>query len=332
MKTKPLVSVTMSTYNVEEFVRDSLECIVNQTLRDIEIICIDDGSTDRTKDILLEYAEKDRRVQVILKEHNEGLAVARNQSLSLAKGKYVAFVDGDDLMSETLFEKAYKLAESEQSDMVLWDYCSFVHESEIEASSAKASELINVNAEDKLALLRRPAFTWIKLIKTAVARDLAIHFPKGLTRQDIPVHWHLITSLNKIALLPERLCYYRQQGGATTHKKNEKLFHLAEVMDITQHYLQKSGHYTEFKDEFVKQQLNLLFGMYDSVKDELKEQAMSILNQRLGEDQWNYIRSNKPMRPQARMFYLANEGSWTEKLKFNFWKLSRSAYRMVKKK
>ena len=103
----PLVSITMSTYNVEDFIQESLNCIVNQTLKDIEIICIDDGSKDNTLSILNDYAEKDERIIVVAKPKNEGLAVARNEALALAKGKYITFVDGDDLFSLTMLEEAY---------------------------------------------------------------------------------------------------------------------------------------------------------------------------------------------------------------------------------
>jgi glycosyltransferase involved in cell wall biosynthesis len=323
----PIVSITLSTYNVQEFVRSSLECIVNQTLKDIEVICIDDGSEDDTPSILKEFELEDSRIQVIVKEKNEGLAVSRNEALKLAKGKYVAFVDGDDLMDLTLFEKAVAIAEQQNSDMVMWDYRSFVDTVELDDVLNEDSALSKVNPNDKISLLQRPAFTWTKLIKTEKAKELGIHFPKGLTRQDIPVHWHLITELNKISILPEKLSFYRQQAGATTHKKDEKLFHLATVMDITKQYLNKAKLYAVYKDEFLRQQLNLLFGMYDNVNTSLKKEAIVLIKDRLESDQIGYIHSNKPLRMQARMYYKGLLGSLVGKVKFKFWKLTRSIYR-----
>ncbi|MEO9021802.1 MAG: glycosyltransferase family 2 protein [Ginsengibacter sp.] len=328
---RPLVSVTVSTFNVEEFVAQSLETIVNQSLKDIEIICIDDGSSDRTLEILYEFAMKDSRMTVVAKKQNEGLAVARNKALTLARGKYISFVDSDDLYDKDLFSKAYKCAEKNDSDMVLWDYVVFKNANEIEAKKRAPSPLLYVSEDDKIALLQRPAFTCVKLIKTEVARKININFPKGLTRQDIPVHWRLVTQLDKISLLPERLFYYRQQPHATTQKKDQKLFDLATVMDITQKYLIESNLYETYKDEFLRQQLNLLFGMYDSVIDYLKHEALKKLNERMGEDQWNYINSRKPMRKQARDFYLSLNGSVTAKLRYHGWLLKRSVYRGVKK-
>lgn len=326
----PFVSITMSVYNVEEYLRSSLNGIVNQTLKNIEIICIDDGSTDGSLSILQEYAQRDVRIQVIAKPKNEGLAVARNEALALATGKYITFVDGDDLFDLTLLEKAYQLAESKKAEMVLWDYLVFWNESEIMAKKTVPSALLNCSSTNKIALLQRPAFTWIKLIKTEVAKKLQITFPKGLTRQDIPVHWQLITQIHAIALLPQRLSYYRQQPQATTHKADKRLFDLATVLDKTKEYLEQNNMYQTYKDEFLRQQLNVLAGMYDKVPKNLKPKALAIVKERLQADQWNYILSNKPLRWQTRDFYLAINGSVVAKIKRVFWLSSRSIYRSLK--
>lgn len=326
---QPLVSITLSAYNVEEFIRESLDCIVNQTLKDIEIICIDDGSTDNTLSILNEYAEKDHRITVVSKPNNEGLAVARNESLALAKGKYVAFVDGDDLMDLDLFKKAYELAEKEKADMVLWDYAVFYNIKDLEVNKNKLSQLGKISTDDKFSLLKRPAFTWVKLIKTDVAKGLNIHFPDGLTRQDIPVHWHLITKLENISILPEILSYYRQQPNATTHRSDTRLFDLAAVMSIIERYLKKNNLFDLYKDTFLESQLNLLFGMYDKADKSIRSEALTIVKKKLGDDQWQYIHDDKPLRWQARMFYLSLEGSFSSKVQYQLWKFTRKVYRTI---
>lgn len=327
---QPLVSITMSTYNVEKFIDESLDSIVNQSLKDVEIICIDDGSTDRTLDIINEYASRDSRIKVISKKKNEGLAVARNEALALASGKYIAFLDGDDLYHKDLFQKAYACAETNNSDVVLWDYVTFWNTDEIASKKEIKSDLLAISITDKISLLRRPAFTWVKLLKTEVAKSLNIHFPVGLTRQDIPVHWHLITQLDKISFLPERLSYYRQQPEATTAKKDKKLFHLADVMDIVKQYLSENKIYDKYKNEFLRQQLNLLFGMYDSVKEEYKKEALSIIKERLTDDHYSFIKQNNAIRKQAKYFYLSLTGNPLFKIKYQVWLTLRVIYRKIK--
>ena len=327
---RPLVSVTMSTYNVEAYIGESLDCVINQVLQEIEIICIDDGSTDNTLDILNEYAIKDARIKVIGKARNEGLSVARNEALALAKGKYISFVDGDDLLDLSLFEKAYKLAESTNSDLVLWDYVTFWSAHEIENKKQKTSPLTLIEKNDTEALLERPAFIWLKLIKTDVARSLGIYFPNGLTKQDIIVHWNLLTKINNIAILPERLSYYRQQPKATSYKTDSTLFDIAKVLDLTARYLIENNLYDKYKDVFLRQQLNLLSAMYDFVDEPFKNKAILIIKQMIGEEQLDYINSNKPLLWQARVFHKSLQGLLGAKLKFNTWFYVRRLYRWFK--
>lgn len=326
---KHLLSITMSCYNVEDFIAASLESILNQTFKDFELILMDDASSDATPEILKEYAEKDDRIHLILKQENQGLAVARNESVALAKGKYITFLDGDDIYDTTLFEKAVNLAEKEQSDMVLWDYVTFYEENEINSLKSVPSDLLNFNVSDKKALLKGPAFTWVKLLRTEKAKELKIEFPKGYTRQDIPVHWHLVTALDKVSVLPERLAYYRQQPNATTAKKDSKLFHLVYVMDIVEKNLKKQSLFEEYKDVYYTQQLNFFQGMYDNIKDQYKEEALGLIKERLNEEHIQFLNITNLVRPQAKNFLLGLTGDKLASFKYNTWKLTRKVYRSI---
>ncbi|MCP4265135.1 MAG: glycosyltransferase family 2 protein [Candidatus Brocadiaceae bacterium] len=326
----PLISITMSAYNVESYINECLDCIVNQTLRDIEIICVNDGSTDRTLSILQEYALRDSRIKIIDKSINGGLAAARNEAIAIASGKYIGFVDGDDMLDRDLFRKAYECAEENQSDLVLWDYAVFWDICELNKKLKKPSHLASISADDKIALLKRPAFAWTKLIRSDVVKSLEIFFPINLSRQDIPVHWKLVTQLDNIAILPKRLSFYRQQELATTHRTDWKLADLAIVMDLVRDYLLDNNMYDTYKDEFLQQQLGRLCGMTDSMDRHLKQQAMQMVYDRLGDDQWQYINDNKQLRWQTRDFYLAIRGSLIAKARRIIWLLSRSCYRFLK--
>lgn len=325
-----MLSITLATYNVAPYIRESLDSILNQTFSDFELICLDDASTDGTVAILQEYAEKDQRIRLILKTKNEGLAVARNQCLAEAKGKYVTFLDGDDLYDASLFKKAVALAEKDQADMVLWDYVTFYQNEEIEALRTKTSELHTIDLANKIQLLQRPAFTWVKLLRTERVRELNIYFPPGFTRQDIPVHWHLITKLDKISLLPERLSFYRQQPDATTAKKDGKLFHLVYVTDIVERYLKDHHLYLQYRNVFLNQRLNFFAGMYDNIKPELKEEALQLIKERMTPELCAYLKEDHDLRPQTRYFVSALQGSVKGKLQLKMWNWSRFIYRKLK--
>ena len=115
----PLVSVIVPTFNIERYIKKCLDSLLSQTLKEIEIICIDDGSTDTSGQILDEYATKDSRIKVIHRI-NGGLSAARNTGLSIAQGQYIGFVDGDDWVNPQMFQELSKaLIEHPQSDIAI---------------------------------------------------------------------------------------------------------------------------------------------------------------------------------------------------------------------
>ncbi|SEH98465.1 glycosyltransferase family 2 protein [Akkermansia glycaniphila] len=115
----PKVSVIIPIYNAERHLRQCLDSIVEQTLHNIEIICVDDGSTDTSLDILREYADKDDRF-FIIRQQNQFAGMARNNGMQHAKGTYLAFFDADDFFEPDMLEKAYDQCEQDQADLCLW--------------------------------------------------------------------------------------------------------------------------------------------------------------------------------------------------------------------
>lgn len=120
--TRPLVSVIMPVYNVENYVSKAIESVLNQTLQKIEFIAVDDGSTDRSGLICDSYAETDSRLVVVHKD-NAGAPTARNVALKMASGKYVSFIDSDDWIEKDMIRKMYELAEAHSADLVIEGFC-----------------------------------------------------------------------------------------------------------------------------------------------------------------------------------------------------------------
>ena len=112
------ISIIVPVYNVEKYLERCLDSLINQTLKDIEIICINDGSTDNSSEILKEYAKKDSRI-IIINQNNQGISVARNNGMNKAKGKYIGFVDSDDWVDLDFFEKLYKAAEKHNAQIAV---------------------------------------------------------------------------------------------------------------------------------------------------------------------------------------------------------------------
>lgn len=117
------VSISVPVYNVEKYLRKCLDCLINQTLRDIEIILVDDGSTDLCPSICDEYVILDERVKVIHKQ-NGGLASARQAALDVATGDYFCACDADDWVEPDMYERLYQKALETDADIVMCDYWS----------------------------------------------------------------------------------------------------------------------------------------------------------------------------------------------------------------
>ena len=117
MSSNPKVSIVVPIYNVEKYLRQCLDSIVNQTLKDIEIICVDDGSKDSSPEIIEEYVKKDSRVKVITKE-NSGYGNSMNRGFDMATGEYIGIVESDDYADPDMFEKLYDIAKKNDLDIV----------------------------------------------------------------------------------------------------------------------------------------------------------------------------------------------------------------------
>ena len=326
------VTIALSVYNVEQFVCASLDCLIGQTFKDFELLCIDDASTDDTWKILQEYANKDKRIRLLRQEKNQGLSVSRNLAIKEAKGEYLLMLDGDDLFAPDMVEKAYNKAMETGADMVMWDYAVFYQESDLDKLRKETSGLINVSSEDKLVLLRRPAFTWVRLLKMEAVKSLGIQFTPGLTKQDIPIHWKLVTSLEKISIIPEKLSFYRQQPNSTTNRKGPSMFSLAYVMDIVEKQLKTDGIYQTYKNEFMYWRITCLYGMCDSISSAYREEAILKVKERIGEDEIAYLNNPRnELSSRVRDFFRMIQGDNWAKLKYNGFRLVRAIYRIIKR-
>ena len=121
MKEKPLVSIIVPVYNVEDYLEKCLDTLIGQTLKNIEIICVNDGSTDNCGEILNKYSQRDSRI-IIVKQENQGLSSARNTGMRYVSGKYIMFVDSDDWIETETCETAFNTAKSFNADLVFWSY------------------------------------------------------------------------------------------------------------------------------------------------------------------------------------------------------------------
>ena len=326
---KVCVSIIVPVYNTEKYLSTCLDSLMNQTLLEIEVICVNDGSNDGSPVILREYAKKDARIKVIDKT-NEGQGVARNLAISVATGKYVAFVDSDDCVDHDLCRRAYECAEESHADVLMYDYTKISEDLGIR-NRGSISSLASVSDSDRQTLLAHMGVVWTKLVRLEWLRTHGIHFPENRIYEDIFVHWQLLTLADRLVILPERLYYHRINSAATTFRTDWKRADAIAIYDMVRDFLVARNLYQQYRNIFLLRQLSHFSSIYDAIDGQFKPRVMAMIRDRIGEDECRYIREKHCLRWQDRDFYLALTGSIPAKLRRAIWLLARACYRNLKK-
>ena len=217
----PKISVIIPVYNVEQYLRECLDSVVNQTFRDLEIICVNDGSTDGSPAILDEYAAKDSRIQIVNKE-NGGLNSARNAGLERVTCEYFAIVDSDDWLDVTAYEKAYDRAIESGSDMTQYNFTLVDFPNRNDEKVPLSGNEIENQTEKVQCVRNNLSVCWCYLWKTEFVKKNQIQFHNNLKSNDeITFTYKAALLANKIAIIPERLHYYRYRATSLTGNKKE---------------------------------------------------------------------------------------------------------------
>jgi glycosyltransferase involved in cell wall biosynthesis len=257
----PKVTIIIPVYNVEQYIRQCLDSVVNQTLRDIEIICVNDGSPDGSPQILEEYAARDSRITVIHKE-NGGLSSARNAAYPYINGKYTLFVDSDDWIEPDLCKKTVTVAELEKADMTLFFY-RCIPEIQYWYPLENFLKHHSFAVIDKMTLLGHMT-AWSKLWNTQFLCDNNIKFPEGICFEDNVVHWKALLRNPKITVVSQNFYWYRMRSDSIMTNYHDKTFfdifscydHIKEIL------LQEVIYEGEWKDLFIIRKLTDIHHRY----------------------------------------------------------------------
>lgn len=226
----PSVSILVPAFNVEKYMRQCLDSLVNQTLDEIQIICINDGSTDSTPSIIREYARNDDRIEIISKE-NTGYGNSMNLGLSYARGEYVGIVEPDDFADVSMFEKLYEAAKKNNADVVKSNY--YEHKSDNAPDQDAFVENLNRCTYNKIfsprkchqVLYMRPAI-WSAIYRREYLEEKSIRFLEtpGASFQDTGFNFKALTSTERVYLVKEGYLHYRTDNAASSVKAMSKVF------------------------------------------------------------------------------------------------------------
>lgn len=229
----PKVSIIVPIYNVEKYLERCMQSLLNQTLKDIEIIMVDDESPDNCPKLCDEYAKHDSRITVIHKK-NEGLGLARNSGLDIATGDYIAFVDSDDYVEETMFEIMYKKAIDENSDIV---YCNnYIYHSESGAVTKANAPLdcdktfigrdvidevlknMIASSPDDARDRKYYMSVWRGIFKKEIIDGIRFVSEREYLSEDIIFQVKALQCANVVTVIRDYLYYYRENLSSLTHK------------------------------------------------------------------------------------------------------------------
>lgn len=290
------ISVVMPIYNAEKYLGRAIRDVLNQTLSDIELICVDDGSTDNSTDIINSFVKKDSRVSSI-RQSNAGPSVARNKGFVLAQGKYVIFLDADDMYEPTLLESLYNMAQKDNLDVAVTRFDIYNESSkayvkqadEPHASIFAPGKVTSKNEYPDFIFASTTGYVWNKLIRTSFIRDKKIAFDNDLyVFEDV----HFVCSVMALAERVERIDdilihhrVYSEQSRATLFRKYYG--QVPVVYKKIKDFLKRQGMYIPLKKGFFNFSTNRCSKLYNILWADGKERLWNMLHdQYIAELEW----------------------------------------------
>ena len=253
-----MVSVVIPVYNTEKYLRRCMDALLAQTIdkKDLELVVVNDGSTDSSPEILEEYREKYPDLIRIYNKTNGGQATARNLGIQKATGEYIGFADSDDYVDPTLFKKLYDKARAEDADLCECHYHSMLEQSKTGPDGLPLYKEIGTRGtigahEDVKELFLNPQVSpWNKLYRRSILTDNNISFPEGMIYEDTAFYIKTLPFIKKHAYVDEKLVYYCVRNGSTmTGNQGSRVGDIFKVFDDIIEFFQRKGIFGKYKDE-----------------------------------------------------------------------------------
>ena len=238
----PKVSVIVPVYNVEQYINRCIDSLVNQTLKDIEFIFVNDGTKDNCEEIILNYKEKFPEIIKYVKKENGGLSSARNYGIQFATGDYIAFLDSDDYVEPITYESMYNEAIGGNYDVV---ECDFIWEYPYKRKIDKGIKYLT----QKEALEKARVVAWNKLYKKEIIINSNIRFPQGLRYEDVEFFYKIIPSLHKMGFINKPFIHYVQRDNSIINTQNERTKEIFTVLENVVEYYKDKNIYNDFETE-----------------------------------------------------------------------------------
>lgn len=221
------ISIIIPAYNAEKYIEKCLDSIISQTKKELEIIVVNDGSTDNTESIVKNY--KDKRIKYF-KNKNQGIGKTRNFGIEKATGKYIMFIDSDDYIEKNECEKLYCKAENNNLDIVICDFYKVYDSGKIE--QIHTPNFNDSSLKDNPDIITEYLCPWAKLYNRKMIIDNNIKFVENLKYEDAPFVIKALCTAKKIGKVDECLNYYLIHGNSETTVRDRRCFDILKIIDI----------------------------------------------------------------------------------------------------
>jgi glycosyltransferase involved in cell wall biosynthesis len=308
------ISVVIPIYNSEKYIEQCLDSIINQTLEDIEIICVNDGSTDNSSNILNKYMKDDSRVIVINSDH-KGAGSARNVGLNCSHGKYISFIDSDDWIDEETYENLYLTIESKNADIIMFKmlnydektnkYCKTEYYNLTPLNEFSNGEVFNYqNIEEILKIAVSPCN---KIYKNSFLKEISVKFPEGLIFEDNPFFFETFLNAKRVVFYDEYLYYRRRREDSIMNSINEKHFDIIPISNKILDIFKDNNLYETYKSSLLNKKITLIRTVYDNLDDKHKHEFFNMMKKDfsiINEDYLLKERNDSDIAEISSYFYL----------------------------
>ena len=321
---KNKVSVIIPVYNGERFIEQCLNSVLNQTYENLEIICINDGSTDQSLKKLKEYAAKDDRV-VVLSQENKGMSGARNSGMDIATGQYIAFVDCDDYIDVTMIEKLVDIANRTEAEIVITNILLFF-EVTLQIKSFRDEPLYYSLRKTTFTLNQAPEMikhvgVWDRIFQRDFIEKNKFRFIDKVTYEDAAFCIETEIKARKIALTPEHLYFYRKNaGGSITDKEKNNDNYKRDYIKV-QRFIQEQLKQSDMNNEVWRAYLEYFFSyaimhqknattfrfyrwffrQVQSILAEQPKETTDLINDIKIKEYINYLKNNKLLQSYLKL-------------------------------
>lgn len=315
------VSIIVPVYNVEKYLETCLNTLVNQTLKDIEIIVINDGSTDNSQRIIDQYSKNFPNLIRAFNKPNSGVSDTRNFGIEQAKGEYIGFVDSDDYVETNMFELLYNEAKKSNSDIVVCHFNKISNKGKIDRVTLNNSYMFGKSIKEcKEILFSGKPFLWNKIFKRNLFIDSNIRFPIGQIYEDDAIIYNLVYLAKKVSLVNEALYYYRSdRKGTITNTCDIKIFDIFKSCNNIISFFKINNSFETYLDEI---EYICIVHIFSRIKQLLGCRNKKLINDFIDasfdflDSQFSDWRGNKHYN-KKRLIRLYNKPSVYEQVRFD---------------